>query len=72
MKKLHRVSYSELFGVAFQPEKIDENLRGLQIEEKLYLLDNIIDYLYYNFKLLRVNEEENKESAPKRAMGLSK
>lgn len=50
MKKIHKVNYSEIFSGSFSPEKIDSNLKQLEIEEKLYLLDNIIDYIYYNFK----------------------
>lgn len=53
MKKIHKVSYAEIFSDNFDVKKIDENLKHMEIEEKLYLLDNIIDYLYYNFKALR-------------------
>ena len=53
MKKIHKVSYTEIFSENFSPEKIDSNLKNMELDEKLYLLDNIIDYLYYNFKYLR-------------------
>lgn len=72
MKKLHKVSYAEIFGGAFRPDQIDGNLKNLEIEEKLYLLDNIVDYLYYNFKLLRAQDEENKEILPKKVSALAK
>ena len=36
------------------------------MDEKLYLLDNIIDYLYYNFKQLKAEKEENKDHSPNR------
>jgi len=57
MKKIHKVSYAEIFSDNFDVQRIDENLKQMELEEKLYLLDNIIDYLYYNFKVLRHKEE---------------
>lgn len=30
----------------------------MELNEKLFLLDNIIDYLYYNFKTLREKQDE--------------
>lgn len=66
MKKIHKVNYSEIFSGSFSPEKIDSNLKQLEIEEKLYLLDNIIDYIYYNFKQLRAQKEESKETSPQK------
>lgn len=62
MKKIHKVSYAEIFSDNFDAKKIDENLKHMEIEEKLYLLDNIIDYLYYNFKALRRREDGPNQS----------
>ena len=69
MKKIHKVSYAEIFSTHFATEKIDANLKNMEIDEKLFLLDNIIDYLYYNFKNLRehhnVYAEATKQKMPK-------
>ena len=68
MKKIHKISYAEIFSDQFSPEKIDGNLRQMELDEKLFLLDNIIDYLYYNFKSLRDNPQnvkvERKDAVP--------
>lgn len=58
MKKIHKVSYAEIFSERFDPSKIDANLKEMELDEKLGLLDNIIDYLYYNFRLLREDSRE--------------
>lgn len=58
MKKIHKVSYPEIFSDKFVPEKIDTNLKHMEMDEKLFLLDNIIDYLYYNFKSLRGDHQQ--------------
>ena len=57
MKKIHKVNYAEIFSDHFNPEKIDANLHSMELDEKLFLLDNIIDYLYYNFKSIRDKPE---------------
>lgn len=36
----------------------------MELEEKLFLLDNIIDYLYYNFKTLR-RKQNNEQTRTK-------
>jgi hypothetical protein len=53
MKKLHRISYPDIFSEHFSPESIDGNLKQMELDEKLFLLDNIIDYLYINFRSLK-------------------
>lgn len=60
MKKIHKVNYTEIFSDQFNPEKIDANLHSMELDEKLFLLDNIIDYLYYNFKNIRDKPEMDK------------
>ena len=50
MSKLHNISYGDYFSKNFQTSNIDDNLNDLELEEKLMILDNVIDYLYVNFK----------------------
>lgn len=50
MSKIHKVSYGDYFSSNFDTTAIDGNLADLEIEEKLMLIDNIIDYLYVNFR----------------------
>lgn len=50
MGKLHTVSYGDYFSRKFDPTQIDRNLQDLELEEKLMIIDNVIDYLYVNFK----------------------
>ena len=58
MTKLHNLSYGDYFGTNFQTSALDENLVDLELEEKLMLLDNVIDYLYVNFKALASPEKK--------------
>ena len=58
MRKLHKVSYDQIFGKTFQTKQIDRKLRDLEIEEKLMILDNVIDYLYTNFALLTSTKDK--------------
>ena len=53
MGKIHNVAYGDYFGSSFNTAKIDENLGDLELEEKLMIIDNVIDYLYVNFKGLQ-------------------
>ena len=71
MRKIHRVSYTEVFSNGFNPERIDQNLNDMEIEEKLFLLDNLIDYLYVNFKTLR-SQADQKEADQKRSSSKKK
>lgn len=50
MKKIHRVSYGEIFSREFKTKNIDQRLDDLEIDEKLMVIDNVIDYLQENFK----------------------
>jgi hypothetical protein len=52
MKKIHKVSYSEIFSREFKTTKIDQRLDDLEIDEKLMIIDNVIDYLQENFREL--------------------
>ena len=50
MKKIHKVSYSDIFARQFQTQTIDRRLQDLEIEEKLMIIDKVIDYLQENFR----------------------
>ena len=52
MRKIHRVSYSDLFSKDFQTTKLDHRLEDLELDEKLMIIDNVIDYIQENFKEL--------------------
>ena len=60
MGKLHRVSYGEIFGRKFSTSKIDRHLQDLEVEEKLIVLDNVIDYIYVNLKELSIQNEKRR------------
>ena len=60
MGKLHRVSYGEIFGRKFSTSKIDRHLQDLEVEEKLIVLDNVIDYIYVNLKELSIKNERRR------------
>jgi len=49
MGKIHNIAYGDFFSAKFDSKKIDDQLQDLELEEKLMLIDNIIDYLYVNF-----------------------
>ena len=46
MKKIHRVSYGDIFAREFRTERIDSKLADLELDEKLMIIDNVIDYLH--------------------------
>lgn len=52
MRKLHKVGYGQIFSRQFSTKKIDHRLQDLEIEEKLTIIDNVIDYLHQNFREL--------------------
>ena len=58
MRKLHKVSYDQIFGRTFKTDKIDKKLKDLELEEKLMIMDNVIDYLYTNFALLTSKKDK--------------
>ena len=67
MKKIHRVSYGDLFSRDFQTSKLDHRLEDLELDEKLMIIDNVIDYLQENFKELSPSKKRpEKESSPRR------
>ena len=45
MKKIHKVSYGDIFSREFKTSTIDHRLDDLEIDEKLMIIDNVIDYL---------------------------
>ena len=52
MKKLHKVGYGDMFAKQFATKTIDNRLNDLEIDEKLMIIDNVIDYLHMNLKEL--------------------
>jgi len=52
MKKIHKVSYGHIFSRQFTTKAIDKRLDDLEIEEKLMIIDKVIDYLQENFREL--------------------
>ena len=52
MRKLHKISYGNIFTNNFDIRQIDGQLDSLQIDEQLRLIDHVVDYVYVNFKNL--------------------
>jgi len=52
MRKLHKVSYGNIFTNNFDVKLIDGQLSSLQMDEQLRLIDHVVDYVYVNFKNL--------------------
>ena len=52
MRRIHKINYGNIFTKTFDVKNIDGELKGLQIDEQLRLLDNVIDYVYVNFRNL--------------------
>ena len=52
MKKIHKVTYSDIFGPNFNSVRIDNELVDLNVTEKLRLVDQVIDYIYVNFEAI--------------------
>ena len=44
------MSYGEIFAKDFRTERIDSKLADLELDEKLMIIDNVIDYLHQNFR----------------------
>lgn len=53
MRKIHKISYGNIFTNDFDIRQIDNQLDSLQIDEQLRLLDHVIDYVYVNFPNLQ-------------------
>jgi hypothetical protein len=53
MRKIHKISYGNIFTNDFDIRQIDTKLDSLQIDEQLRLLDHVIDYVYVNFPNLQ-------------------
>jgi hypothetical protein len=54
MKKIHKVTYSDIFGPNFNSVRIDNKFVDLTVEEKLRLVDHVIDYVYVNFEAITI------------------
>lgn len=57
MRRLHKVAYSELFDYSFETNKIDSILNQLSVEERLRLVDHVLDYVYVDFKSLTAQDK---------------
>jgi hypothetical protein len=62
MRRIHKVEYSRIFGTDFQVNQIDQGLSDLQLDQQLKLLDNVIDYVYVNFRSLSANAFSKKHT----------
>jgi len=54
MKKIHKVTYSDIFGPNFSSVRIDNKFVDLTVDEKLRLVDHVIDYVYVNFEAINI------------------
>lgn len=45
MKKIHKVAYGNIFSREFKVNVIDKRLDDLEIDEKLMIIDKVIEYL---------------------------
>ena len=52
MRKLHQLNYSQIFSRDFKTKTIDNRLEDLELDEKLLIIDKVIDYLVENFREL--------------------
>ena len=50
MQKIHQVGYGSIFSRDFKISTIDKRLNELEIDEKLTIIDKVIDYLLENFR----------------------
>ncbi len=64
MRKLHKVHYGKIFSNEFKTNSIDKRLEDLELEEKLTILDNVIDYLHVNFKELSPKKTRKTSRSP--------
>ena len=46
MKKLRKIKYGEYFGSNFTVQKIDTQFKDLENQEKVKVMDNVIDFLF--------------------------
>jgi len=63
MKKIHAVNYGRIFSNDFKTNSIDKRLQDLEIDEKLMIIDKVIDYLL---------QENFSELSPPRKRDLSR
>jgi len=50
MSRIHKVGYGSIFSSNFKVNTIDKRLQDLEIDEKLMIIDRVIDYLQENFR----------------------
>lgn len=65
MQKIHKVGYGSIFSRDFKVNAIDKRLGDLEIDEKLMIVDKVIDYLQENFRDLATSNRM-KANSPKR------
>ena len=65
MQKIHQVGYGSIFSRDFKISTIDKRLNELEIDEKLTIIDKVIDYLLENFRDL-ASSTRMKANSPKR------
>jgi hypothetical protein len=53
MKKLRKIKYAEYFGSNFNVTRIDSQFKDLQNQEKMKVIDNVIDFLFQDLKSLK-------------------
>ena len=63
MQKLHKVGYGDMFARNFATKTIDNRLNDLELDEKLMIMDNVIDYFHQNLKDL-TNKKKPRARSP--------
>ena len=46
MQKIHKINYSDYFSRGFKTSAIDSRMSDLEINEKLMIIDKVIDYIH--------------------------
>ena len=71
MRKIHKVNYGKIFSSEFKTNSIDKRLEDLELDEKLTILDNVIDYLHVNFKELSPRKPRKASGSPEKQKQLA-
>ena len=66
MSKIHKVGYGSIFSRDFKVNAIDKRLNDLEIDEKLMVVDKVIDYLQENFRELSISNRKKANSPGRR------
>ena len=53
MKKLRKIKYADYFTQDFSVQKIDAQFKDLENQEKVKVIDNVIDFLFQDLKALK-------------------